>query len=224
MSAIGAQVRLIRAFPRQFLRLLAPWPFVMVSAVRRGHQGWSVLGVSRRTRLWRCAGGFAVTTTTMPDEQGKPGASRGRKATGPNQRSAGLPTEKRITMRTSTKMLGVIAIGGVIATSGMAFTAGGVTAPASAFVGGSVDQSVTGAALSSVVYDTDTAANKITSVTLTFSDSAADAKTPTIAFSGAAINGSYTCAAVEAAGHTSLCSAAPTKADNKVTSLNITVA
>jgi hypothetical protein len=126
-------------------------------------------------------------------------------------------------MRTSTKLLGILAIGGVIAASSSAFTAGGVTAPPSAFVGGSVSQSITGAALASVVYDTDEALNKITSVTLTFSDSAADAKTPTIAFNGATINGAYTCAAVEAAAHTSLCSAT-TKADNNVTSLSITVA
>jgi hypothetical protein len=127
-------------------------------------------------------------------------------------------------MRTSTKFVGIVAIGGVIAASSSAFTAGGVTAPTSAFVGGSVSQSITGAALESVVYDTDEALNKITSVTLTFSDSAADAKTPTIAFSGATINGTYTCAAVEAAAHTSLCSAAPTKADNNATNLSITVA
>ena len=61
-------------------------------------------------------------------------------------------------------------------------------------------------------------------MTLTFSGSAADAKTPTIAFSGAVVNGTYTCAAVEADGHTSLCSAAPTKADNNATGVTITVA
>jgi hypothetical protein len=127
-------------------------------------------------------------------------------------------------MRRSTTLFGILAVGGVIEASSSAFTAGGVTAPPSAFVGGSISQSITGAALASVVYDTDEAANKITSVTLTFTDSSADAKTPTIAFGGAAVNGAYTCAAVEAAGHTSLCSAAPTKADNNATNLTITVA
>ena len=127
-------------------------------------------------------------------------------------------------MRNSTKLLGIVAIGGVIAVSGGAWTAGGITAPPSAFVGGSVSQTMTGATVASVVYDTDEALNKITSVTLTFSDAAADAKIPTIAFSGAAVNGTYTCAAVEATGHTSLCSAAPTKADNNATNLTITVA
>ena len=127
-------------------------------------------------------------------------------------------------MRNSTKLFGVVALGGIVAASGAAFTAGGVTAPSSAFVGGSVNQSLTGAALTSVVYDTDEALNKITSVTLTFTDSAADTKVPVIAFSGAVVNGTYTCAAVEAAGHTSLCSAAPTKADNNATGLSITVA
>jgi hypothetical protein len=127
-------------------------------------------------------------------------------------------------MRISTTLLGIVAIGGVVAVSSAAFTAGGVTAPESAFVGGNVSQTVTGAAIASVVYDTDEANNKITSVTLTFNDAAADAKTPTIAFIGALVNGTYTCAAVEAAAHTSLCSAAPTLADNNVTSLKITVA
>jgi hypothetical protein len=127
-------------------------------------------------------------------------------------------------MRKSTTLLAALAAGGAVALSGAAFTAGGVTAPSSAFVGGSVAQTITGAALESVVYDTDEALNKITSVTLTFSDAAADAKTPTIGFGGAAVNGTYTCAAVEAAGHTSLCSAAPTKADNNATTLTITVA
>jgi hypothetical protein len=127
-------------------------------------------------------------------------------------------------MRKSTTLLAVIATGAAVAVSGGAFTAGGVTAPSSAFVGGSVAQSITGATLASVVYDTDEALNKITSVTLTFSDGAADAKTPAISFGGAVANGTYTCAAVEAAGHTSLCSAAPTKADNNVTTLTITVA
>lgn len=127
-------------------------------------------------------------------------------------------------MRKSTKIFSVVAVGAVVAASSAAYTAGGVTAPASSFVGGSVTQSLTGAALASVVYDTDEALNKITSVTLTFTDASADAKIPTIAFSGAAVNGTYTCAAVEAAGHTSLCSAAPTKADNNATGLTITVA
>lgn len=127
-------------------------------------------------------------------------------------------------MRTTTKLFGAVAIGAVVVASGAAYTAGGITAPASSFVGGSVSQTLTGAALSSVVYDTDEAMNKITSVTLTFSDDAADAKIPVIAFGGAVVNGTYTCAAVEAAGHTSLCSAAPTKADNNATALTITVA
>ena len=38
-----------------------------------------------------------------------------------------------------------------------------------------MSQTITGAALESVVYDTDEALNKITSVTLTFTDAAADA-------------------------------------------------
>lgn len=127
-------------------------------------------------------------------------------------------------MRTSTKVFGLVALGCVVTASNAGYTAGGVTAPSSAFVGGSVSQTITGAALTSVVYDTDEALNKINSVTLTFSNASADTKTPTIAFAGAVVNGTYTCEAVEAVGHTSLCSAAPTKADNNATGLTITVA
>lgn len=128
-------------------------------------------------------------------------------------------------MRTnSKKILGAVAVAGLVATGGSAFTAGGLSgAPSTMFVGGSVDQTITGAVISSVVYDVDEAANKITSVTLTFTGATTDGKTPTITFTGAAVNGTYTCAAVDAVSKASSCTAT-TKADTNVTSLDIQVA
>lgn len=127
-------------------------------------------------------------------------------------------------MRTHTKkILGAVAVAGLVATAGSAFTAGGLSgAPSTMFVGGSVDQSVTGATISSVVYDVDEAANKIDAVTLTFGDATADAKVPTITFTGAAANGTFTCTAVNATTNISSCTAT-TQADNNVTSLDIQV-
>ncbi|MFP5576660.1 MAG: hypothetical protein ACLGIZ_00325 [Acidimicrobiia bacterium] len=91
---------------------------------------------------------------------------------------------------------------------GGAFTAGGITnnAGTSEFVGGSVDQTITGATLSSVVHDVDHVNNKINSVTLTFGDAATAGKVPVITFTGSTANGNYTCAPVTADSHVSLCS------------------
>lgn len=126
-------------------------------------------------------------------------------------------------MRKSTKLIGAVGVAALTVAASSAFTAGGLTAPASSFVGGSVSQSITGATLSNIAYDTNEATNKISSVTLTFSTTAVDTKTPTLAFSGAVVNGIYTCAAVEATGHTSLCTAGATIADTNATSVTVTV-
>jgi hypothetical protein len=127
-------------------------------------------------------------------------------------------------MRKSTKLLGVAAVAGLIAASASAFTAGGITAPASAFVGGSVSQDITGAAVSSVVYDTNEAENKIESVVLTFTGTAADGKTPTVAFTGAEVTGVYTCGVVTTSVSTCTATSPVTRADNNASGLTITVA
>ena len=126
-------------------------------------------------------------------------------------------------------LIGAVAIGGAAIAMGGAFTAGGITNNASAteFVGGSVDQTIVGATLSSIVHDVDEANNKINSVTLTFGDATADGKVPVITFTGATENGAYTCAPVDPTSNLSLCSpdvTTPVRADTNVTSVDITVA
>lgn len=126
-------------------------------------------------------------------------------------------------------LVGVVALGGAAVAMGGAFTAGGISGTAHetpAFIGGSVDQSITGATISSIVHDVDEANNKINSVTLTFGDATADGKVPVITFTGATENGAYTCVAVDATSNQSLCSpnaTTPVKADTNVTSVDITV-
>lgn len=109
-------------------------------------------------------------------------------------------------MRTNTtKILGAVAVAGLVAATGSAFTGTGLTnnAGASQFVGGTVSQSVTGASLAGVVYafsdTTNTAVNKIT---LTFADGA-DGKAVSVAPSGGS-GGTFSCPVVTT-GDTSIC-------------------
>lgn len=136
-------------------------------------------------------------------------------------------------MKISTRakaLVGAVAITGAAIAMGGAFTAGGISGTAhetDAFIGGSVDQSITGATLSSIVHDVDEANNKINSVLLTFGDATADNKVPEITFAGATENGVYTCVAVDAESNESLCSpdsTTPVLADTNVTSVDIMVA
>ncbi len=131
-------------------------------------------------------------------------------------------------MRTSAKFLTAVAVAGLVAVTGSAFTAGGLGAnPAAQFVGGKVTQSVVGTTVTGVVYDTDEAANTISSVTLTFGNELVDGKTPTLVFGGTGTQ-PYACAAVASGvgANTSVCT--PTTlgspAANTVDSTTITVA
>ena len=112
------------------------------------------------------------------------------------------------------------------AVAGTAFTGSGVTNSAGSrqFVRGTVSQSVTGATLSSVAYTFgDAPANTaVHSALLTFADSNADAKTPTVAFTGGNAV-AFTCTAIEATNHTSTCTTAGADRTG-VTSIAITVA
>ncbi len=129
-------------------------------------------------------------------------------------------------MRNSSKFLSAVAVAGLVAATGSAFTAGGMGAnPAAQFVGGSVAQNVVGTTVTSVVYDTDEAANTITNVTLTFGNELVDGKTPTLVFGGTGAQ-AYTCTAVTVAvgANTSVCSPNLTAAANTVDSTTITVA
>jgi hypothetical protein len=128
-------------------------------------------------------------------------------------------------MRTSSKFLSAVAVAGLVAATGSAFTAGGLGAnPAAQFVGGSVAQNVVGTTVTSVVYANNEAANTISSVTLSFGNELVDGKTPTLVFGGTGAQ-PYTCAAVTVAvgTNTSVCSPNLTAAANTVDSTTITV-
>jgi hypothetical protein len=111
-------------------------------------------------------------------------------------------------MRKSTKFLGALAVAGLLAAGGSAFTGTGVTnnAGATQFVGGTISQNVTGATLSSVVYAFgDAPANTaVHSVALTFADANSDGKTPTIAFAGGNAV-AFTCDVIAVTTHLSTC-------------------
>lgn len=128
-------------------------------------------------------------------------------------------------MRMSIKLLGAVAVAGLVAAGGSAFTGTGVTnnAGATQFVGGQVSQSVAGATLSSVAYTFagDGSNTAVHSVSLTFADANADLKVPTIVFTGGN-DVTFTCAAIAAATHQSVCTA-DTVDRTGVTSLAITV-
>ena len=121
------------------------------------------------------------------------------------------------------KLLGALAVAGIVAASGSAFTGTGLTnsAGSTQYVGGTVSQSVTGATLASVTYGfSDGAAQTaVNSVLLTFADANTDAKTPTIVVGNSV--GAFTCTAIEATNHTSTCTGA---ASTGVTGVAITVA
>ena len=129
-------------------------------------------------------------------------------------------------MRNSTTLFSSIAVAGVDAATGSAFTGGGLGSnPADQFVGGSVAQTVVGSTVTGVAYDTNEAANTITSVTLTFGNELVDGKTPTLVFGGTGAT-AYACAAVTVAegSNTSVCTPAGAAAANTVSSTTITVA
>jgi hypothetical protein len=128
-------------------------------------------------------------------------------------------------MRTSTKLIGAVAVAGLVAAGGSAFTATGITnnAGSTQYIGGTVSQDVTGATLSSVTYSFgDAPANTaVHSVALVFADATTDGKTPTVAFTGGNVV-AFTCDVIAVGTHLSTCTTAG--ADRVgVSSLAITV-
>jgi hypothetical protein len=128
-------------------------------------------------------------------------------------------------MRKSTKLIGAVAVAGLVAAGGSAFTGSGLTnnAGSAQYVGGTVSQSVTGATLSTVAYSFgDAPANTaVHSVALVFADATTDGKTPTVAFTGGNAV-AFTCDVIAVETHLSTCTTAG--ADRVgVTSLAITV-
>jgi hypothetical protein len=83
------------------------------------------------------------------NNKGKPGASRGRNATGPAG-SAGL-LNRRVSMRTNTKVLGALAIAGLVAAGGSAFTATSTIDSGQKSVG-ATGQNISGVDVKSVQY------------------------------------------------------------------------
>jgi hypothetical protein len=125
-------------------------------------------------------------------------------------------------MGTIGKVLGALAVAGMAATGGTALTGAGLTTQNSAasaqYIGGTISQAVTGATLDSIAYHfADAPKLHMDSVTLTFANTESDGKTPTVAagtgYGGGATQ--ITCSAVEAVGHTSLCT--PKDVDDLVT-------
>jgi hypothetical protein len=116
---------------------------------------------------------------------------------------------------------------GVIGVGGAAFTATGITdnAPSTAFIGGTVSQSVTGATLSNIGYSfADSANTEMNSVMLTFAD-ATDGATPTVAVSPTDGSVTWSCEAVGATTpDVSTCTASGTPAyQTGVTGIAVTV-
>lgn len=128
-------------------------------------------------------------------------------------------------MTKNITLLGAVAVAGLTAAAGSAFTGTGLstTAGPTQFVGGTVSQSVTGATLSSIVYGyTDGTKTAVSSVTLTFGD-ATGGKTPSVVLTGGTAT-TFTCAAIDAATFVSLCSPGSGLSQTGVTSVAVTVA
>jgi hypothetical protein len=117
------------------------------------------------------------------------------------------------------KFFAALAVAGVVAAGGSAFTGGGLGPdPAAQFVGGSVTQTVTGTSVADIAYAV-ASDNTISKVTLTFGDDAVNGKKPALVFDATT---AYDCAVVVS--RKSDCTPNPTAALNTVSSTKITVA
>lgn len=129
-------------------------------------------------------------------------------------------------MQYNRKLFGAVLAVGVLAATGSAFTATGLTnnAGANQFVGGTISQDVTGATLSSVTYAFgDAPANTaVHSVALVFADEITVGKTPTVALTGGNAV-AFTCDAIAVTTHLSTCTTSGADRTG-VTSIAITVA
>jgi hypothetical protein len=123
-------------------------------------------------------------------------------------------------MTNKQKILGAVAVAGVVAAAGSAFTATGLlnSAGASQYIGGTVSQSVSGATLSNIAYDFSDATNTaVSSVTLSLSG--AQAKHVSISLAGGT---AFTCTDVDAGSST--CSpTTPGDYATGVTGISVTV-
>lgn len=125
-------------------------------------------------------------------------------------------------MHKNAKIVGAVAVAGVVAATGSAFTATGLTntAGATQFVGGTVSQGVTGATLSNVAYTfSGTSNTAVTKIDLTFA-AGVDTKAVTVALTGAD-NDTFTCTAITS--NVSTCSTAVGGSYTGLDSLAVTV-
>lgn len=130
------------------------------------------------------------------------------RATGPS----GLATKQgELAMRKSFKLVGGLAIVGLVAAGSAAFTATGVTTQGQAadpqFIGGTISQEVDGATLDSIVYGFAVGGTNriVTSVALTFSGDTMPTLVPTADVT-ADTDDTFVCTAISV-GLTSLCTA-----------------
>ncbi len=126
-------------------------------------------------------------------------------------------------MRKSSKIIVAVAFAGLAAAGSAAFTGSGLSSSAGAtqFIGGTVNQGVSGATLTDVEYSfTDATKTATNQVLLTFATDA-DGKTVAISLSGSGAT-AFTCTDVEILNHTSTCSPDGAPATG-VTGANITV-
>lgn len=129
-------------------------------------------------------------------------------------------------MRKSAKIFTALSVAGLAVAAGSAFTGTGVTTSGQAaseqFVGGTVNQTVTGATLDSLVYGfTDGTKTAVNEVTLTFAD-ATGGKTPTLSLTGGTA-ATFTCTTVDGTTFVSVCTAATGTSQTGVISAAVTV-
>ena len=138
--------------------------------------------------------------------------------------TTGLTQGEGTPMRKNHKILGTVAIAGLVAAAGSAFTGGGLTnATKDQFVGGTVTENVSGATLTNVAYSyaDNPAHTQVDSVNLTFSGPHIDGRSVSIVFNGGGV--SFTCDPID--GTTTTC--VPTvegTSQSNVTSLDVSVA
>lgn len=116
-------------------------------------------------------------------------------AAGPAQGLPGFTNRKRINMRTTVKVISALSVAGLALVAGSAFTGAGLTnnAGSSQFVGGTVNQEVTGATLTNLEYGfvADGTQRAVNQVTLTFA-AGVDTKVPLLTLTGGG-TATFTC-------------------------------
>jgi hypothetical protein len=123
-------------------------------------------------------------------------------------------------MRISSKITVGVALAGLAAAGGAAFTGTGLAnnAPATQFIGGTVSQSVTGATLSGITYGfaDDQAKTQVNSITLAFTGTE-NGRTVTVTPAGGT-GGTFACSSTN--NNASACSYSPADSEDGYAGLN----